>query len=76
MDVDAGSRGDTEAKVAAMPNKSKERKQADAAFEVATSQSREPQVAEAQPSSDKTSKLKKLRLERDAASEALERRRR
>ena len=59
----------------AVPEKSKERKEADAAFEVATSQSREPQAAEAQPSSDKTSKLKKLRLERDAAAEALERKR-
>jgi hypothetical protein len=47
-------------------NKSRERQEADAAFDRATSQSREAPTEEAQPVSDKTSKLKELRLERDA----------
>ena len=51
-----------------MSDKSKERKQADAAFERATSHSRETRTKEAQPASDKTAKLKEVRLARDAAA--------
>jgi hypothetical protein len=51
-----------------MSDKSKQRKEADAAFERATSRSREAPADEAQPVSNKTSKLKELRLERDGAA--------
>ncbi len=60
----------------AMADKSKERQQADAAFEAATSQSRELRTAEVQPVADNTSKLKELRLERERLiAEALKRKR-
>ena len=64
-----------------MSEKSKERKQADAAFEAATSQSRETSPANEQPAVlDKTAKLKAQRLARDetdrsAAAKPLKRRR-
>ncbi len=57
-----------------MAEKSKERQEADAAFERATSKSREAAIEEAQPVPDKRSKLKELRLDREAA-DALKRKR-
>ena len=65
--------GAAEEAVLAMPDKSKQRTRANAAFEAATSDSRKAQATEAESAPDKTSKLKELRLQRDAEAEALKR---